>query len=112
MSIKIDILILQMYETYQKIQRVEIEGGLTWEDKCFRLPIVKVDSEMFSEFMGLGRRRRREIGGSGPFDDVDDDGFGDDFFDKELDDDNFEIKEFDASVEGYPDPYCGIVERE
>ena len=35
----------------------------------------------------------------------------DDFFNTDLgDDDNFEIKEFDASVEGYPDPYCSIVQ--
>ena len=44
-----------MYETYQKIRHVTIENGMSWEDKCFRLPIVRVDSEMFSEFMGIGR---------------------------------------------------------
>ena len=45
------------------------------------------------------------------FSDSGDNDGGDDFFDDtKIAEDDFEVGEFDPSVEGYPDPYCKIVQ--
>ena len=90
--------IQKMYRTYKKIVEIQTPTNLTWNDLCFRLPIVDVDA---SDFLGYKNRERR-----GP--DQDFDYFENVGFD-ELDKDSF-IKAYDPSVELYPEPYCGVVE--
>jgi len=98
-----------MYETYKKIQGVHTAENMTWEDACFRLPIVRASMDDFVQQKSR-RRKRRDISIDTPMD-----------IDKEFEDlsnfDNFGededfIKDYDPSAtDQYPDPYCGIVEN-
>lgn len=77
-----------MFEVHQKIQDLVLPNNKTWEDFCFKVPIVRVD---FSSLLGKKRRRKRQA-------------FSD------FKDEDFEIPESDPSVDYYPKPFCNVVE--
>ena len=86
----------RMYQTLKKVQNIRSPSNKTWEDLCFRLPVVKVNMSQM-----VTKRRRRNVA---------EDEFFNDSFD-EMDNEDF-IKEYDPSVDLYPQPYCNIVESE
>ena len=48
--------ILQMYEIHKDVLKLKTAGGLTWNEICFKLPVVKIDS-----ILEQGKRAKREI---------------------------------------------------
>jgi len=102
--------IQKMYSLYKDVYTIRTKDNKTWENTCFRIPVMNVD-EMVNQ---MGRRRKRS-----PDDDSwgdesswEDEDFGDDFSDdfggdfKEGFDD---VKDFSVTTM-YPDPYCKRVE--
>ena len=52
--------LLQMYKARRRFKEARV-GNRTWEDACFRVPIVNPDIDA-SDFFGWSKRKRRRKG--------------------------------------------------
>lgn len=75
------LLSLQMFKVRQKVSELRTNLGDRWEDKCFRLPVLQVDTSTINK-----KRKRRDLDSEEGFDSSFDDFFG------ETNDDNPWIK--------------------
>ncbi|XP_023320376.1 uncharacterized protein LOC111695326 [Eurytemora carolleeae] len=87
--------IQKLYAIYKSVYSIKTEKfNKTWENSCFRRPVVKLTGEILSS------RRKRDLWGEESAEDE----FGFNNFDE-----NFNTPA-DFSINNYPQPYCGMVE--